>query len=195
MRRVAKAVCIGAVAAAFASPALASGNGPNGIGVSGTATNTCTLSAPTLVASSDAVLNSSTPTTASVTISNFVNPANAQYVDGVSITLNFNGMCNYASKFQSQTTSGAMKNTTPVVAGSGPFISSLNYNALLQWASQNSVLNTDGTALKKGSLKSVAGAFSGTAQLSITLLDPSSTNPLLAGSFNDTLTVQIGAAL
>ena len=191
-------IAMAAAASLAIQPVLASpgggGTASNGMGISGSAANTCTLGAPTLGSTSDATLSSATPSSGVVTISNFVDPSNAAYVDGISITLNFDAMCNYASKFQSETQSGAMLNSVPVVAGSGAFVSALNYSALLQWAGQTSVLNTDGTANKKGTLKSVNGANKGTASLSITLTAPAN-RPLLAGSFTDQFTIQIGAAL
>lgn len=184
-----------ALAALLATPALAGPTRASTVSLAGAAPTVCTLGAPTLAASGDAVLSGSTPSSATVTISNFVDTSNATYIDGISITLNFDAMCNYASHFNSQTVTGALKDTTPVVAGSGPFLKTLNYQALLQWAGQNSVLNTNGTALKKGLQKNVAGSFSGTAALSITLIDPGVSTPLVAGTFTDQLTVQIGAAL
>ena len=189
-------LCVAAVlAAVLATPALAGPTRTSTASLTGAAPTVCTLGAPTLAASGDAVLSGSTPSSATVTISNFVDTSNASYVDGISITLNFAAMCNYASHFNSQTVTGALKDSQPIVAGSGPFLSSLNYQALLQWAGQNSVLNTNGTALKKGLQKNVPGSYSGTAALSITLVDPGVSTPLVAGTFSDQLTIQIGAAI
>jgi hypothetical protein len=196
IRRWAK-FCLGAAWAALAiGEAQAQPSATNGTAMTGTAPNTCTMAAPTLMASGNASLSGATQTSATVSIFNFVNTANATYKPGIAIALNFVSMCNYASNFQIETQGGAMKNTAvSAVAGSGPFITSLNYTALMLWGGQLSVLSTDGNAGTMGSQASLSGAFQGSATISISLTNPLSASPLVAGAFTDHLTVQIGAAL
>ena len=196
MARLARVSFGVALVALLSGPAFSAGSQTNGVAISGSAVNTCTLSAPTVFSTSGAALSSSTLTSGTIAISDFVDTSDATYIDGVSIILTFDAMCNYPSHFNSQTLTGGLKSTTPVVAGSGPFVTTLNYSAGLTWGGQTSNLGTNGSALRKGVQRNVAGSFKGTAQLNITLSNPTvGSTPVVAGAFTDQLTIQIGAAL
>lgn len=193
MMAMRKLGCGVTVAVLLTTPALAGPTRTSTAALAGTAPTVCTLSAPTLDPTSNgAALSGASTTSATVTFSGFVSPATAAYIPGVDFTLVFDGMCNYPSNYRIQSQNGRLTTTTPVVGGT--FVTGLDYSAGLHWRTTSSTLQTNGTAGLKGSLKSLAGAYSGEADLEIILTTPINA-PLVSGDFTDHLTVQIGAAL
>jgi hypothetical protein len=193
MRKIFRAGAIAAAVGLLATRADANPTATTVTSLTGAAPHTCALGVPTLEVSSDASLSGATTTSATITFTNFVDPADATYVDGVAFTLDFSGMCNYASHFRMKTQNGALTNGTPIVGGT--FLHALNYAASITWHGAPSLLGTDGTAGKKSNNVAVTGPFSGQLQLNVAISDPGVSTPLVAGSFSDVLTVQIGATL
>jgi hypothetical protein len=79
----------------------------------------------------------------------------------------------------------------------GTFISHINYRAQVDWAGKSAVMSTDGGPGKKTPTTVVGGTNHGPLSLRIVIddLENDLTIPLVAGTYSDILTVQIGAPL
>ena len=171
--------------------------------LAGTVSPTCTISPMTQFSADGANLGGgATSTAATVNLTGLANATTAMYEPGVAITLNFTGMCNYVHNVGVQTTTGNLKAVTAAnaqVASSLDFIKTLDYAATINWGNKVGSLSADGTAMKKSPNRVVTGSYSGTGSLVISITDPSAaaiaTQPLIAGTWSDTLTLKIGAAL
>ncbi len=166
----------------------------------GSVVPTCVLNPITFTSGSGAAL-SGTPTSsaATVALSGLADPATAKYQTGVGVTLGYSGYCNYQHTVRVQTLTGNLKNVTATnnpVAGSLPFIQSLNYTVLATWDGAVVTLTADGTPLKKSVNGAVSGANRGNGTIYVTIADPvDDTVPMQAGVYTDVLKLQIGAPL
>lgn len=184
--------------------AFADASVPATVTMGGPVEPTCTLDPLTQVGATNAALApGATSSTATVNITTLASASTALYQTGTVINLGMSGMCNYAHSVSLQTTRGGLKPTpaqiaaNPMIAGSLPFITHINYNAIATWGGPiPMVLSTSDVALDKTSA-AIPGFFKGTGNLSLSLISPSgfATRPLIAGDWSDTVTVQIGAAL
>ena len=166
--------------------------------------NTCTLGALTPVGATNASLaTGATATNATVNITTLASATTALYQTGTVITLGMSGMCNYVHNVSLQTTKGGLKPTpaqllaNSEVAASQPFLKHVNYNAIVTWGGPvPTVLSTSNVAGDKTSA-AISGAFTGAGSLILSLVSPAgfATTPMIAGTYTDTLKLQIGAAL
>lgn len=198
-------MAIGIIALIGASQAYADPSSSNNDTYTGSVDATCLFEAPTKIAGNRTTLSSgATASTATVTLDGLAFDTTALYRPGTAATLRFAGYCNYAHKVSLQTTNGNLKNVTSsnnAVFGSLPFITSLDYNATVNWDGSSVVLNANGVASKKTNYVNdggdIAGAYRGNADLVFSVVPPSNaaTVPMQAGTYTDVLKLQIGAPL
>lgn len=101
--------------------------------------------------------------------------------------------CNYLAKLSIKTATGNLKNGSLQCDVTPPYLTCLNYTAYLEWGGQSAMLHVDGTAGDVSAPEQMALLHSGDLKLLIKL-DPV-TQPILAGTYSDTLKVQVGAPL
>lgn len=204
-----KLILLGAASAALicAGPAFAADSASNAISISGSSPNTCTLDSGT----QGAVTNSAyTPGAGASTlaITNLASATDAS-LQATSAVVTYVGMCNYAHNVGLKSLNSGLQNNTAAndpLASSGSFIKKVGYTASYTWAGHSSgagetlsFSNDVGTgasaaaAATTGTTFAVAGANSG--NLVLTFGITGSATPVVAGTYSDTLTVQIGAAL
>lgn len=102
-----------------------------------------------------------------------------------------NAGCNTPSNLQLTSKTGAVKTAAPIVAG---FANLIDYTAAASFSGANATVNTatvpTATGSESGTAVSTAGSTpAGT--LSLTITPQSNTQPLLKGSYQDTLTITI----
>lgn len=188
------------LSALIGGQALADASAGAGAQMGGTVVPTCTLAPMTQISASGAALASgATSSTATVNLTGMADATDAKFVPGTGFTLGYTGMCNYAHTVRVQTITGNLKATNDAnlpVPNSLPFVTTLNYSVNNVWGGATVTLNANGTALRKSTNGSIAGANQGSGTLTVTLTDPAvATQPLIAGTWTDRLKLQIGAAL
>ena len=193
-----KLVLLAAGAALLAGPAFAAPSASNDITINGTAPQVCTLGNPNTTGS--ATNATFAGTTVSVTA---LASATDASLNQTSVTLRYAGLCNYAHNVGLKSANGGLVNASGAanapVAGSGTFIQRVGYTATANWAGANDVLATSNSTtsyVAPGVVKanwSVAGANQGNLDVNVAIA--SSSTPVVAGTYGDTLTVGIGAAL
>lgn len=187
---------IGIAAAAallFAAGGANAQSASSSITLSGTAAPTCNIpTTPVASSNTNVTINSSTAAASSLTVTSFIDTA--AVANAAALTLTYaNAMCNYAHNVGVQTTNGGIKQqsgTTTVIGGT--FANNVNYTATATFGGSTATITTNGTANAKQST-AVAGANMGNLVLTVSVA--AGTNPVLQGSYSDTLTLQIGAAL
>ena len=127
-------------------------------------------------------------------------PASAEplWVDAQT-TLTFDGMCNYGAQISIESSSGGIKSdwTGPI---DGDFVTEVFYQASAFWSAGGppivfTSMTTNGTPETSAS-SVAANPINGEFSVIIDLEEPANSSaPMLSGTYSDTLTVQIGAAL
>lgn len=196
---------LGTVAMADTSPS------PNAVSLSANAAPNCSFGAfgangnlinsnySAATASANGQANSANLTFPNTGGNSFIG-ANGAYNDtGISFNAVMTGYCNYAHFAKLTSSSNGLRPpiaNMPVGTSAGSFATILNYEAILKWgpsaASWVDLLTTGvGTASADGG--HVNGAYAGNATLSVTLTGTNNpTKPMVAGTWTDVLTVQIG---
>jgi len=170
-------------------PAFAAASASSNITINGSVADTCTL---TMGASSAAT--NSTFATNTISITNLADATTAQSVTA-SQTLNFAGMCNYAHSISLESANGGLTHDGSVTVVGGTFDDLVEYDVSSNWASAGAALDAEGGATVKD-VQSVSGANAeSAAELSFNIDNNGGTDPLLAGNYTDTVTIQLGAAL
>lgn len=188
------------LAAATSFPAFAADNDADTLSFGGDVENTCVLDPLTQVSASNASLAAgATGSAATIDFTGFADTGTAEFVAGSGIALQMSGYCNYPHQISMQTANGSLQHQTTAnqpVAGSGTFISEVHYDVnVFGWDGAFIQLDAQGVAgTKSTGVSSVAGAFRGQANMTISLTNPGP-DPLLAGTWSDTLTLQIGQPL
>lgn len=173
-------------------PATAQDSASSAVTIGGEAENVCSI--PTAPFQQSAVRASLSGTT--ITLDPFTNTTNALLLGG-SIEIRFsNVMCNFAAKLGIITQNGAMTGTglPSIQAGSGAFISAVDYNAQAVWGGVSTGLLFTASNPPGGKKEiQVPGANLGVLRL--VLLFQSYTTPILAGTYTDVLTVKVGPTI
>jgi hypothetical protein len=160
--------------------------------ITGTAPKVCALPAPvTTGTATNATFASNT-----VTITQFVDP-NTALVTPSSLSLQFpNTLCNYAAKVSLQSQSGGLvsSNASTIANGSGAFLQNVPYTASATWGNVNLVLDTSSS---KGSALTVSNDTGGATagNLTLTIATAASSLPVAQGTYQDKLTLKIGAPM
>ena len=184
MRRVHGILMTALLGVAF-GPALADPTGGADIGMLGTSDDTCQFTATKIGAFNAPFIS---PLGAIFVIAD----PNTAFLVADTETVTHVGMCNYAHNLSLQSTNGGMVNNTPPSVLAGDFITTVPYTVDATWAGTNLQLDTE-TDSNTAVSQAVAGANSGDLVIVISIApDP---RPLVAGTFADTLTIQIGNSL
>ena len=160
--------------------------------ITGTAPKVCALPAPvTTGTASNATFASNT-----INITQFVDP-NTALVTPSNLSLQFpNTLCNYNATVSLQSKSGGLvsNNASTVANGSGAFLQNVPYTVNASWGSFSLLLDT---STSKGSTLTAANQTNGATagNLTLTIATAASTLPVPQGSYQDTLTLKIGAPM
>lgn len=137
-----------------------------------------------------------------VTVDDFIDDTTAKVNLGSAISLKYADVyANYAHFLGVQVTNGGLIDTTPTnVVGeiTGTFIKRIDYqvSAVHTASGLSASVITNGTAGQKTNSGPSGGAARGDLEVQITLRAPANPNdPVLAGDYSDTITIQIGAAI
>lgn len=201
MKRVLMAA---AAASLFASPAaFAADSQTTNITIEGTVANTCVMGTPGFLGTnaSQTALAGNAGTSA-VEITSLAVSADDAALAAVEFTLTYSdSYCNYAHSVDLNSANGGLVDATPidVVAGSGDFVRRIGYDSTLTWADGAAIVSdvdpttstaqATGTAID-GTAAPVSGAFRGDLVLGVVIA--SNPNPVVAGTYNETLTVTMG---
>lgn len=175
-----------ALAAAMSAPAFAASDASDTITINGSVADTCTLSIDgSAVSSSNATFAGST-----IDITSLADATTA-VMTPASMSLSFDGMCNYAHSIGLESANGGLDYTGSVSVVGGTFDDLVEYTVSASWdggvslESENTVAN-----------QSVAGAFrEDDVTLAFIFDNDGGSDPLLSGAYTDSLTIQLGAAL
>jgi hypothetical protein len=174
------------------SQVFAQDSGSTQFTITGTAPNICALPAPAATGTA----NNATFASNTVTLTQFLNP-NTALVNPSSLAVQFpNTLCNYNATVSLSSKSGGMvaSNTSTIAGGSGTFLQNVPYTVTANWGSFSLLLDTstsNGSTLSVS--KQTGGANAG--NLTLTFATQVSALPVAQGSYQDTVTVKIGASL
>ena len=201
-RLVATTTAAGMLAVA-ALPAYAAPDANAVINMTGSSPDTCTLAFDSQSGATNASFADGTPSTLTIT-----NLADATTALGQEFSINivYDAMCNYAHNVSLQSTSSGMIAGTPPTVLSGTFDLRVNYDAALSHSGNAACAGNDLNLTTSGDIATVtpavqtqtavvAGACDGQLTLNVSEAAGGGVNPLVAATYTDTLTLQIGAAL
>lgn len=197
-----------AVAALAGSSAFADASQSTDVTFSGSVDKTCVLTAPTVTLSKNAsstALNGASGIS-TIAITNLADASTAA-LNAASFTLTYaDSYCNYNHQVGIKAKNGGMIDSGTAndpVADSGNFVRRIGYTSNVAWGggtdltgpAPTTVYDTDaGDASKTTKLeKNVAGANRGNLVLTVSIA--ADANPVVAGSYSETLTLKIGATL
>jgi hypothetical protein len=164
------------------------------ITLSGTAPSTCNIpTAPTAPSSSNMSLTAGgTAAANTVNVTNIFNTTTGA-LSGGNITLRFaNVVCNYNAQIGLRTTNGNLTTAAATVVG-GTFLTDIDYTAATSWGGAAvASLTANGTA---GATTNTASGGANVGDLDLTITVAPSATPVYGGTYSDTLTLQVGAAL
>lgn len=131
-----------------------------------------------------------------INITQLVDP-NTALVTPASLSLQFpNTLCNYNATVSLQSKSGGLvsNNASTVANGSGGFLQNVPYTVNASWGSFSLALDTSAS---KGSTVTASNQTSGATAGNLTLIiaTSASTLPVPQGTYQDTLTLKIGAPM
>lgn len=152
--------------------------------------NTVTPSNATLTP--QVVGSGSTPSSNAKVTFNVANSTTAMFIPGATIALKMSGYCNSAHKFNIESVGGGLRNPNYTIAsGSAAFIRHLNYKAELEWGAATAAVTTAGSNIKSSD-QNVGTALNSDGVITLTVRNPQDlTQPLINGTFADTLKVSL----
>ena len=188
---------IALIVAVLFAPAMASAQDSQAgdVGFGGIAPPLCSFTAlPTELASDNMGLAAGGMNT--IQIDTLIDPASS-LLNRASIQIEIIGTCNQTHYVSVMTKNGGLALETPDEVLAGTFASHVNYRAQINWAGQSVEMSTDGAPGKKTPTTVVGGANHGPLSLRIVIddLDNDMATPLIAGTYTDIITIQIGAPL
>ena len=174
------------------SAAMAQDSASTQITVTGTAPKVCVLSTPVTTGTA----TNATFASNSINITQFIDPATA-LVTPSSLSLQFpNTLCNYSATVSLKSQSGGLvsTNASTVANGSGAFLQNVPYIANASWGTFNLALDT---STSKGAAVTASNVTSGATagNLTLTIATVASSQPVPQGTYQDTLTLKIGAPM
>lgn len=202
MKRVLMAA---AAASLLVTPAaLAAPSQTTDVTISGSVADTCVMSAPTVTASSNATASAlnGNAGTSTIGIDSLATSADDASLAAASFQLTYSdSYCNYAHSIDMASAKGGMVIDTPVAVVGGTFVQMIGYDSTLTWgaASVTDVDSTTSTASNaapgavNGTEASVAGAYRGDLILDVSIA--ADTNPVVSGTYSETLTISLGVAI
>jgi hypothetical protein len=174
-------------------PCFAEDSGSS-LGMGSDAKPLCAItSAPTVTSENNMSLTSAGNDHSVITVAELVDEATAK-LKQASIQLSLQGVCNQPHHLGLMSINGALLPTATPENVNAAFITKIQYTATAAWGSTTSVLQTDGTPGKTSSVNSIGGANRGFLIVDITINQTNNSfdMPVLAGTFTDTLIIQIG---
>ena len=180
------------LAAALPAEARAQDSATAQFTLTGTAIPVCNLPAPvTTGAAANATFASNT-----ITLTQFIDPQTA-LVNQSNLTVQFpNTLCNYNATVTLSSKNGGMVagNGSVIAGGSGTFLTKVPYTASASWGSFSLALDTSALSGAAAAVsKQTGGANSG--NLLLTFATQASAAPVAQGTYQDVLTIKIGAPM
>lgn len=167
-----------AAEAAAASPLVISGQVPSA----------CQMSPASQAPGGDNVTFSANGGNASsVTVNLMVDPSTAK-TQGAVGGVQFRVICTGAHTLTVSSTSGGLVNTTTSASGAG-FANRADYTLQAAWDGMTRSLTTNGAAAKLD----LSGSDSASGALVVTITVPSGEGPLVAGAYQDTISIDLSA--
>ncbi len=171
---------------------------------SGTVANTCVLKQGVFSAGTNAVLSGTAGGNAGTsTVALTLADATTAALNSAGFTLTYaDSYCNYAHKITIKATNGGLLNSTTgndPVATSGAFVQRIGYDADLKWMGNSfaqgpnpSTSTTDKTG-DTSATNEMPFAVNGAnrADVVLTVAIASNTNPVVAGTYSETLTIKL----
>jgi hypothetical protein len=185
------------VVAVLFAPAMVQAQDSQGgdVGFGGIAPPLCSFTAlPTELASDNMGLAAGG--TNKIQIDTLIDPSSS-LLNRASIQIEIIGTCNQTHYVSVMTKNGGLALDGSTAALGGAFGSHVNYRAQVNWAGQSVEMSTDGAPGKKTPTTVVGGANHGPLSLRIVIddLDNDMAIPLIAGTYTDIITIQVGAPL
>ncbi len=197
---------LSAIALFAAQNAVAADNDSTQITINGNAEEVCGFIAQPVLAATGAQQNT-TPTSldaghSTVVIDDLVDEENGITVNNASITLEYEGLCNHPHYLSVKTLKGGLKDDSAPAPLTSDFINRIDYQILAEWPTPGSTFSagftTDGDSAQKSISGEVPGASVGTLRVSLNIANSMGENdagPVAAGTYSDTVIVQLGAGL
>lgn len=201
MKRVLMAAS--AVALLAAPSAIAADSQTTDITFSGSVADTCVMSAPTVTASSNATSTAleGNVGTSVIGIDSLATSADDASLAAASFQLTYaDSYCNYAHTIDMASLNGGMEIATPVSVVGGTFVQLIGYDSTLTWGAATvtdvdaatSTASATGTPVN-GTEDTVAGAYRGDLVLDVAIA--ADANPVVSGTYSETLTISLGVAI
>ena len=162
-----------------------------GMQLGGSVPDICLLAAPVSNGGGvNAQFQSGTEDNSQVLITSLANEESG-VLNPASITLDFNGTCNFAHSVILTSSSGGLRNEIADI-NSGGFTSVGIYAATMNWNGLSESLTLNGQEGAFATLSQIS-ANSGVLTLSVDI--PGGGSPLVAGTYSDVLTIEFGGTL
>ena len=155
----------------------------------GDAPAACVLNAPTATNAINSTFGLNGYASGRVGIVQFVDPQTAQS-NASSIELSFPVICNSPHRIVMRSANGGMQragSTSVAIRGTNGFSEFLPYQLQLDWAGQ--ALNRSSDA----GTGAIDSAQAGTGDLSLRISTPAGSGPFVAGTYNDTIVIELQA--
>lgn len=165
------------------------------LGFGGTATPLCSFTAlPSELAADNMSLTAGGSN--KIQIDTMIDPSSS-LLKPSSIQIEIIGTCNQTHYVSVMTRNGGLALSSTAQVVDGAFLSHVNYRTQVNWAGKTAVMSTDGAPGKKTPTTVVGGTNHGPLSLRIIVdeLENDMGMPVVAGTYSDILTVQIGAPL
>lgn len=192
LERVSPALCAGLLIAFLPLETYAQDSASTQLTITGTAIPVCNLLAPVTAGSAtNATFASNT-----ITLTQFIDPQTA-LVNQSNLTVQFpNTLCNYNATVTLSSKNGGMtaSNASVIAGGSGAFLQKVPYTVAANWGNFSLALDTSALSGASTSVsKQTGGANAG--NLSLTFATQASAVPVAQGTYQDVLTIKVGAPM
>ncbi len=180
------------IAAVAALPAVAQAQeldrGNQRLELAGNAPVACVISSPSVGTQANASFISTSASSGQINITEFVDPVNATS-RASSIQLNLPMICNASHSVRvSSANGGLLRAGAASRVATGGFSEFLAYNVGVDWAGRSvDLLTTNNTA-------NIAAADPGRGEMTIRIVTPAGTGPLIAGQYSDSIVVEVQPA-
>jgi hypothetical protein len=181
----------------LATAACADDGGMTQLSFKATAPATCAFSsAPRMLSAQNMALTGAGEASAAVTITDMIDSATARLKPAI-IALAFRAVCNVPHNLTLTSARGALIAANQAALSQGSFLDKVRYRATAQWGTQTAVLAVDGGSGEQSAIQAIAGAQVGDVNVEIKIdeSDNDPTLPVLAGTYEDVLTIFVSARL
>jgi hypothetical protein len=168
---------------AFAQETPTSIDGTGRLAFAGEATRACVIGQPEATGGFNATLRGTAGGNSSIEIGRLVDPVNATPLAS-SINLGFQVICNHAHVVSVRSGSRGLR-LQQTIAASGGFETSVDYALSLSWSGQNRQINASAGDVQINASDGAAGV------LSLSIETPRGGRPLVAGTYADSVIVEL----